>query len=170
MQAFRDADSIKLCLRTLIRTRRVKILSGRAGATHSLRRPRPRLTESILRGKNDAVNESLDLLAAGDWGGKHVRMEVSPEGVLLEFDFAKGSIARPVTLDAEGRFSAEGLFAREGFGPRDEDEEPERVPAVYSGAVKDESMTLTVTLAETKEEVGTFTLTRGSRGRVWKRG
>jgi hypothetical protein len=107
-------------------------------------------------------------LAAGDWGGKHVRMEVSDGGALLEFDCAKGSIARPVTLDAEGSFSAAGDFAREGFGPRDEDAVPKRMPALYSGSVKEESMTLTVTLTETKEEVGVFTLARGSRGRIWK--
>jgi hypothetical protein len=116
------------------------------------------------------MKEELNLLAAGDWGGRHVRMEVSPQGALLEFDFAKGSIAQPITLDAEGRFSAKGEFAREGFGPRDEDEEPKRLHAVYSGAVEGGEMNLNVTLAETKEEVGTFTLIRGSRGRVWKRG
>jgi hypothetical protein len=116
------------------------------------------------------MNEEHSAIAAGDWGGRHVRMKVSERGALLEFDFAMGSIARPVMLDSEGRFSAKGEFAREGFGPRDEDEEPKRLPAVYSGAVKGDEMTLTVTLTETKEQVGTFTLTRGSRGRVWKRG
>ncbi len=116
------------------------------------------------------MNEALNLLAAGDWGGRHVRMEVSPEGALLEFDFAKGRIARPIALDSEGRFSAKGELAREGFGPRDEDEEPMRRAAVYSGAVEGDEMTLNVTLTETNEQVGLFTLTRGSRGRVWKRG
>jgi hypothetical protein len=116
------------------------------------------------------MNEEHSALAAGDWGGRHVRMEVSERGALLEFDFAKGSIPRPVMLDSEGRFSAKGVFAREGFGPRIEDEEPKRLSAVYSGAVKGDEMTLTVTLTETKEQVGTFTLTHGSRGRVWKRG
>ncbi|MET0648205.1 MAG: hypothetical protein ABW208_16455 [Pyrinomonadaceae bacterium] len=114
------------------------------------------------------MDEGSERLAAGGWGGKHVRMEVADGGVLLEFDCAKGSITGPVTLDAEGRFSAKGRFAREGFGPRNEDEVPKGVPALYVGAVKGESLTLTVTLAETREEVGTYTLTRGSRGRLWK--
>ena len=118
-------------------------------------------------GLNGTMDEGSERLAAGGWGGKHVRMEVVDGGALLEFDCAKGSITGPVTLDAEGRFSAKGRFKREGFGPRVEDEVPQGVPAFYVGAVKGESMTLTVKLAETGEEVGTFTLTRGSSGRLW---
>ena len=114
------------------------------------------------------MREELNRLASGDWGGKHVRMLVSDGGATLEFDCASGSIGRPVTLDSEGRFSAAGEFVRQGFGPRNEDEVPKGQHALYSGVVHDQSMTLTVTLNETKEEVGTFTLTRGSRGRLWK--
>jgi hypothetical protein len=115
------------------------------------------------------MSEESNALAAGEWGGKHVRMEVSEGGAMLAFDCAKGSIARPVTLDAEGRFSTEGEFVRQGFGPHNEDVAPKSQRAVYSGVVRDHSMTLIITLAETKEEVGAFTLTRGSRGRLWKR-
>ncbi|HEX7312748.1 MAG TPA: hypothetical protein VF297_02445 [Pyrinomonadaceae bacterium] len=114
------------------------------------------------------MNEESEQLAAGDWGGRHVRMEVSDGGALLVFDRARGSIKGPITLDAEGRFEARGEYAREGFGPRDEAEVPKGVPALYLGEVKGTSMTLTVTLAETLEEVATYTLTRGG-GRPWKR-
>ena len=119
-------------------------------------------------GVTGTMDEESERLAAGGWGGKHVRMEVADGGVLLEFDCARGDITGPVTLDAEGRFSAKGRFAREGFGPRDEGEVAKGVPALYVGAVKGESLTLTVTLAETRKEVGTYALTRGSRGRLWK--
>ena len=119
-------------------------------------------------GETGTMNRGSEHLAAGEWGGKHVRMEVSDGGALLEFDCAKGSIEAPFTLDAEGRFAANGRFAREGFGPRDEDAAPKGVPARYTGQVTGESMTLTVTLAETREEFGTYTLKRGSRGRLWK--
>jgi hypothetical protein len=114
------------------------------------------------------MNEDSTRLAAGDWGGKHIRLEVSGSGARLEFDSAKGSIDQLVTLDPEGRFSAKGDFTRAGFGPRNEDKEPERVPALYSGVVQDGNMTLNVVLTETNEKVGTFTLQRGSRGRVWR--
>lgn len=119
-------------------------------------------------GMTGTMDEGSDRLAAGGWGGKHVRMDVSDGGALLEFDCAKGSITGPITLDAEGRFNAKGQFAREGFGPRDEGEMLKGVPALYVGAVTGESMSLTVNLAETGEQVGTYTLTRGSSGRLWK--
>jgi hypothetical protein len=126
------------------------------------------LHAGLCSGKTDTMNEERQRLAAGDWGGKHVRMDVSQNGASLEFDCANGSIKQPVMLDSAGRFSAKGEFAREGFGPRREEEEPKRQPALYSGTVKDRVMTLTITLTETKEEVGTFTLTQGVRGRLWK--
>ena len=125
------------------------------------------MTVDAPRVKNDSMREEAGLLAAGVWGGKGARMEVSERGALLEFGFAKGSITRPVALDAEGRFSAPGEFEREGFGSRDEDAEPARMRAVYSGAVEGDEMTLNVTLAETGESFGAFRLTRGGRGRVW---
>lgn len=122
----------------------------------------------LCAGRISTMDERGERLAAGDWGGKHVHMKVTDGDALLEFDCAKGNITDPITLDAEGRFSAKGRFAREGFGPRVEDESPKGVPALYVGAVKGESLTLTVKLVETGEEVGTYTLTRGSSGRLWR--
>jgi hypothetical protein len=116
----------------------------------------------------EAMSEERTRLAAGDWGGQHVRVEVSDDGARLEFDAARGVIPRPVTLDGEGRFSAPGTYTREGGGPLREGHEPKPQPAVYSGVVRGKEMTLNVTLAETKEELGPYTLTLGSRGRVWK--
>lgn len=116
----------------------------------------------------EAMSEERTRLAAGVWGGQHVRVEVSDEGARLEFDAAWGVIARPVTLDNEGRFSAPGAYTVERGGPQREGEEPQPQPAVYSGVVKGKEMTLNVTLTETKEERGPYTLTLGSRGTVWK--
>jgi hypothetical protein len=116
----------------------------------------------------EAMSKERSRLAAGDWGGQHVRVEVSDEGARLEFDAARGVIPRPITLDGEGRFSAQGTYTAEHGGPQREGEEPEPQPAVYSGVVRGKEMTLNVTLSETKRELGPYTLTRGSRGRVWK--
>lgn len=113
--------------------------------------------------------EKKTRLLAGDWGGTHARVEVSDGGALVLFDRARGSIKGPVTLDAEGHFEARGEYAREGFGPRDEDAPPNVVPALFNGQVAGESMTLTVTLAESREAVGTYTLTRGGGGRLSRR-
>lgn len=116
----------------------------------------------------EAMSEERHSLAAGVWGGQHLRVEVSGDGARLEFDAAHGVIPRPVELDGEGRFSAQGTYTVERGGPVHEGEEPQPQPAVYSGVVRGKEMTLNVTLTETKEEFGPYTLTLGSRGRVWK--
>lgn len=130
------------------------------------------LSALLYAGTRAAVTETMseeqNRLAAGEWGGQHVRVEVSDGGALLDFDGGRGVIERPITLDGEGRFSAPGTYTREHGGPLREGHEPKPQPAVYSGAVRGKEMTLSFTLTETKEEVGPFTLTRGGRGRVWK--
>lgn len=117
---------------------------------------------------NETMSEEQNRLASGEWGGQHVRVEVSDDGALLDFDGGHGVVGRPITLDGEGRFSAPGTYTRETGGPVREGREPKPQPAVYSGVVTGTEMTLKFTLTETKEEVGPYTLTRGSRGRVWK--
>ncbi|HEY0377663.1 MAG TPA: hypothetical protein VGC87_12130 [Pyrinomonadaceae bacterium] len=112
--------------------------------------------------------EEQNRLTLGNWGGKHVILEVTAAGARLQFDCASGSIGRPVTLDGEGRFDLRGTFARSAFGPRREDDPQQAEPARYSGTVKDRSMTLKVTLTQTDEEIGTFTLTLGKPGRIWR--
>jgi hypothetical protein len=107
-------------------------------------------------------------VATGNWGGQNVQMDVTEDGARLRFSCARGSIEQPVKLDAEGRFSVEGTFTAGAMGPQREDNPPESRPAVYTGAVKDQEMTLTITLTETKEEAGKFTLTHGKSGRLWK--
>jgi hypothetical protein len=46
--------------------------------------------------------------------------------------------------------------------------QPERQPARYSGTVNGNTMTLQVRLTATARDLGTFNLTRGSSGRVFK--
>jgi hypothetical protein len=48
------------------------------------------------------------------------------------------------------------------------DEKPDSQPARYSGKVVGDEMSLTVTLTDSRETFDTFTLTRGSQGRIWK--
>jgi hypothetical protein len=116
----------------------------------------------------ETMSEETTRLAAGVWGGQHVRVEVSDDGARLDFDAARGAIPRPVTLDGGGRFSAPGTYTAEHGGPLREGEEPKPQHAVYSGVVRGKEMTLKVMFTETEVEIGPFTLTLGSRGRVWK--
>jgi hypothetical protein len=107
-------------------------------------------------------------LAAGTWGGQHIRIEVGSGPAAIEYDCANGTIAGPLILDRKGNFRWKGSHVREHGGPTRIEEEPRGEPAIYSGSVKGNTMTLMVTLANTNQVIGTFTLTRGTPGRVFK--
>ena len=121
---------------------------------------------SCRNGKMNMTAQIQNRVATGSWGGQNVQMDVTEDGARLRFSCAHASIEQPITLDADGRFSANGTFVAEAMGPLREDNPPKNQPAVFSGTVKDQDMTLTVTLTETKEEAGTFNLSHGQPGRV----
>jgi hypothetical protein len=121
---------------------------------------------SCKGGKTVAMTQQQSRVAVGSWGGQNALLEISEGGAHIGFSCARGTIEGPVTVDADGRFSAKGTFTAEGMGPRNEDDPPKSRPAVYSGVVQDKKMTLTVTLPDDKNEGGTFELTLGEPGRV----
>ncbi len=67
-----------------------------------------------------------------------------------------------------GRFQLAGTHTREHGGPIRKDEKPDTHPARYNGAVDGDTMTFTVTLTDSNEVLGAFTLTRGRMARVVK--
>ncbi len=112
--------------------------------------------------------EKTRRVAAGSWGGDHVRLDVRDGGADIEFDCAHGTLDSALATDGRGHFDVRGVFVRERGGPVRLDEKPDSTPARYSGTVTGDEMTLTVTLANSNEAVGTFTLRRGSEGRLRK--
>src|SRR2546423_1108989 len=107
-------------------------------------------------------------IANGGWGGPHARLQVTDNGAEIEFDCAHGTLAGPLTLDAQGHFSVAGTFAGERGGPVRIDEKDTSVPARYTGSAHGDTMSLNVKINDGQEDVGTFTLTKGSSGRLWK--
>ena len=107
-------------------------------------------------------------LSAGTWGGPHIRIEVGQGSATIEYDCANGTIDGPFTLDSKGRFNWRGTHNREHGGPIRIDEKPNSRAAIYSGFVNGDTMTLTVKLANTNEVLDSFTLRRGSTGRIFK--
>jgi hypothetical protein len=110
----------------------------------------------------------MERLSNGSWGGQHIQFEVSDGAVSIEYDCAHGSIAGPLTFDNQGRFSWRGTYTRERGGPVRLRDKVDNQPATYSGSIKDDTMTLTVRLENASVEPQTFTLNRGSVGRVFK--
>lgn len=113
-------------------------------------------------------------LAAGIWGGPHIRLDVldgadaATAAAMVEFDCAHGSITEPIVPDGSGVFKVAGRYVRERPGPVREGQEDGGVPAVYAGKVQGKSLTLTITLTGSGDELGPFELTQGKTSRLTK--
>ena len=107
-------------------------------------------------------------LLPGAWGGDHIRLEVTGQSASIEYDCAHGTIDGPLVVDSTGKFKLSGTHVREHGGPVRRGESGDERRASYSGWTDGKKMTLTVVLSDTKETVGTFTLTRSQEGHVWK--
>ena len=107
-------------------------------------------------------------LAQGTWGGTHITVNVGESSATIEFDCAHGRIDGPLVTDRRGRFDLKGTYAPEHGGPVRDNEESAGQAARYTGWTDGKKMTLAVTLAGRKEMIGTFNLTRGVEGRIFK--
>lgn len=107
-------------------------------------------------------------LPPGEWGGQHIGLTVVDRGATLEYDCASGTIDEPLSVDSRGDFRAVGTHTRGHGGPVSVDETPDRHPARYVGSTDGKTMTLTVTLSDTGERLGTYTLVRGANPAVVK--
>jgi hypothetical protein len=110
----------------------------------------------------------MQRLLPGTWGATHIRIDVGQRSARIDYDCANGTIDGPLTFDSKGRFTWRGTHHREGPGPIREGQESHGSPATYTGSIKGDTMTLTITLSDTNEVVETYTLKRGSNGRVFK--
>jgi hypothetical protein len=107
-------------------------------------------------------------VAAGNWGGMGIAMEVTESGTRIEYDCAHGTINQPLLLDAQGRFNVKGLHFREHGGPIREGEESRGQPVRYMGQVTGDTMTLTVRPEGSDRDTGSYKLVRGKTGRIHK--
>jgi hypothetical protein len=110
----------------------------------------------------------MQRLQTGSWGGSHIRIEVGSGSATIDYDCANGTINGPLTIDSKGHFTWRGFHNQEHGGPIRIDEQGNGRAAIYSGWIKGDTMTLTVKLADTTEVVESYTLKRGSAGRVFK--
>jgi len=106
-------------------------------------------------------------IPAGTWGGQHIKIEIANGSATIEYDCATGTIDGPLKLDSQGKFSLTGTHVREG-GPTRIDGPGKGQPARFTGWTDGKKMNLTVTLADSKEALGTFELVHGNQGRIRK--
>jgi hypothetical protein len=106
-----------------------------------------------------------DKLATGAWGGQDIRAQVKDDGADIEFGCASATIDEPIILNSAGGFDVKGKFAARRPGPTRAGEN-NSVAARFVGHLRDQELTLTISNLESKESIGTFTLTHGGAARV----
>jgi hypothetical protein len=124
-----------------------------AGAAYSVSGGKPRKVQTI---------------PAGIWGGPSIKIEVSGNNATVEYDCAHGTITGPLKLDRNGKFSFPGTHVGERGGPIRINEVRQGRPVRFTGWTDGKKMTLTVTLVDDNQDIGTFTLVRGQESRLRK--
>lgn len=127
----------------------------------------PILVLALLGASATCATSPTGPVPPGDWGGQHIGMVVNNSGATIEYDCARGTIDEALVA-ADGRFTAIGIHIREHGGPVREGEIADKHPARYDGRTDGKTMTLDVTLTDTGEKLGTFTLQRGASPNVFK--
>jgi hypothetical protein len=117
-------------------------------------------------GSSPSAPSSASSVLTGSWGGADIALTVADSSSHVDFDCAQGDIPGPLTVNTRNQFNLSGTFIREHGGPIAVGEVADSHPAVYFGSVTAATMSLTVRLTDTGEEMGPFTLLRGSAGRV----
>lgn len=116
----------------------------------------------------EARPRKIQRLTVGTWGGEHISIEVQGRSASIDYDCATGTIDGPFTFDRKGQFTWRGSYNRQHGGPVRKNESSYGQRAIYKGFIQGDTLTLTVTLANSNESPGTYTLTRGHQGKVWK--
>jgi hypothetical protein len=81
---------------------------------------------------------------------------------------ASGTIDEPLLLDGRGHFDVKGTHRREHGGPIRIDEQRAGRPARYIGSLEGRALTITVTVTDTQETIGTFRLTHDQEPHIVK--
>ncbi len=103
---------------------------------------------------------------AGEWGGARAQMEITPDGARIELPCARGVITGPLEVDKSGRVDSSGSLIREGSGAGAETDAGSGEIARFRGKLSGKTLTLTVTLEGSAQDLGTFKLTHGRPARL----
>jgi hypothetical protein len=112
--------------------------------------------------------QQVTALREGTWGGQHVSLTATAKGGTLEYDCAHGTVDAAITLDSTSRFDVRGRHYVERPGPRREGDDESGRPARYAGRVDGDKMEITITLTDTGDPIGTFSLEFGKSRRIRK--
>lgn len=118
------------------------------------------------KAKQKTMNTKLVAVPASVWGADGIILNVEENGVTIQYECADGQIEQSLMMNEQGNFEANGIHSPQRGGPIRVDAKLARQPARYEGKISGDTMTLKVTLTETKEVIGEFTLERGKTPRM----
>jgi hypothetical protein len=110
-------------------------------------------------------------LTPGAWGGEHIGLTVTDTGATYEMDCAHGTISGPLNLDSAGHFEWIGTYVQEHGGPipvRFDTQVQDTHSARYNGSSDGQTLTMTLTLTDQTQQIGSYTLTLGKQPRLIK--
>lgn len=116
--------------------------------------------------KQKMIQANRTPVAPGEWGAAGAALTVDESGAQIEYDCARGEITEKLTVDAAGKFNANGTHTRLSPGPLRVGGEPQSQPAHYEGKISGKTMTFKVVLTESGTLVGEFTLEEGKTARL----
>ncbi len=117
-----------------------------------------------IKGKKKMNQQKSKEVALGSWGGSGIELIIEKGSAGIRYDCAEAEIDSKIMISEQGNFSVEGVYIRRTPGPIRVGKSPQRQPAIFEGKVSGNTMTLSVTLTESKEKIGEFTLKKDSNG------
>src|SRR5687768_12440304 len=114
------------------------------------------LTGAIVMAQDGTVN-----VREGSWGGTGVEFVVKKDAVAIEYDCAVGEIRGRLRTDRRGNFTITGVHKRLYPGAIRVNLMPKAQPARYQGKITGATLRYKVTLIETGEVIGEYTVERG---------
>lgn len=100
-----------------------------------------------------------NLEIAGTWGGNNAGLIVNLNDVHVHIGCTLGDATGPIRTDMNGRFEATGTYNVDAYPVNRGIEHP----AKFSGEVRGDTMTLTVSLTDTARVLGPVTLVYGKQ-------
>ena len=107
-------------------------------------------------------------VSEGSWGGTGVELVVKKDSVTIQYDCAAGEIQGRLRTDRRGNFTLDGVHKRLYPGAIRVNLLPKAQSARYKGKITGAILRYKVTLIETGEVIGEFTVERGKPAQIRK--
>ena len=121
--------------------------------------------QAVIPNKGMDQQNSLDV-KRGIWGGRGISLVVEKNSYVIDLDCGKAAILTRLRIRKDGKFSAIGIMTRSGPGPVMRDAPPRAQRVRFEGRVSGKQMTIKVTLADSGDLVGDYTLERGAQSEL----